>query len=133
MRWTQEMRESSYPLLRQRLLLRATTTTTTTTTITTTTHHNHNNNNQYHNHNDDANNDHNNDSSSSSSKLNIMAIAITNIFFLMITIMAVGGLGFTDICAILLLSLWSTITDTMLRLHALLFVRGASSPRYADL
>ena len=132
MRWTQEMRESSYPLLRQRLLLRATTTTTTTTTITTTTHHNHNNNNQYHNHNDDANDDHNNDSSSSS-KLNIIAIAITNIFFIMITIMAVGGLGFTDICAILLLSLWSTITDTMLRLHALLFVRGASSPRYADL
>ena len=126
------MRESSYPLLRQRLLLRATTTTTTTTTITTTTHHNHNNNNQYHNHNDDANDDHNNDSSSSS-KLNIIAIAITNIFFIMITIMAVGGLGFTDICAILLLSLWSTITDTMLRLHALLFVRGASSPRYADL
>ena len=131
MRWTQEMRESSYPLLRQRLLLRATTTTTTTTTITTTTHHNHNNNNQCHNHNDDANDDHNNDSSSS--KLNIIAIAITNIFFIMITIMAVGGLGFTDICAILLLSLWSTITDTMLRLHALLFVRGASSPRYADL
>ena len=125
------MRESSYPLLRQRLLLRATTTTTTTTTITTTTHHNHNNNNQYHNHNDDANDDHNNDSSSS--KLNIIAIAITNIFFIMITIMAIGGLGFTDICAIFLLSLWSTITDTMLRLHALLFVRGASSPRYADL